>query len=64
MRDGCKVSMDFYVASNGSCFMVTWIIFKIHLLDVGLTENWETMALRTLTNVDLFYFIVCEDPYE
>ena len=64
MQDGCKVHMDSYMASNGSCFMVTWIIFKNHLLEVGLTQNRETMALRTLTTVDLFYFIMCEDPHE
>ena len=29
-----KVYMDFYVASNGSGFMVTWTIFKNHLLEV------------------------------
>ena len=29
MQDGCKVSMDSYMASTGSCFMVTWIIFFI-----------------------------------
>ena len=45
-------------------FMVTWTIFKNHLLEVGLTQNQETMALRTLTTVDLFYFIMCEDPHE
>ena len=56
--------MDSYMASNGSCFMVTWIIFKNHLLEVGLTQNQETMALQTLTTVDLFYFIMCEDPHE
>jgi hypothetical protein len=64
MQDGCKVYMDSYVASNGSCFMVTWIIFKNHLLEVGRTQNRESMALRMLTIVDLFYFIVCEDPHE
>jgi len=32
-----------YMASNGSCFMVTWIIFEKHLLEVGLTQIWETM---------------------
>ena len=64
MQDGCKVYMDSYMASNGSCFMVTWTIFKNHLLEVGLTQNQETMALRTLTTVDLFYFIMCEDPHE
>ena len=37
---------------------------KNHLLEVGLTQNRETMALRTLTTVDLFYFIMCEDPHE
>ena len=56
MPDGCKVHMDSYMASNGSCFLVTWTIFKNHLLEVGLTQNWETMALRTLTAVDLFWF--------
>ena len=29
-----------------------------------LTQNLETMALRTLTTVDLFYFIMGEDPHE
>ena len=33
-----------------------------HLLEVALTQNWETMALRTLTTVDLLCFIMCEDP--
>ena len=46
---------------------VSWslgLFFNNHLLEVGLTQNWETMALRTLTTVDSFYFIMCEDPYE
>ena len=63
MQDGCKVYMDAYMASNGSRFKVTWTIFKNHLLDIGLTQNRETMVLRTLTTVDLFYFIMCEDPH-
>jgi hypothetical protein len=41
------------MASNGSYFMITWIIFKNHLLEVTLTQNRKTMALRTLTTVDL-----------
>ena len=62
MQDGCKVYMDSYMALNGSCFMVTWIVFKNHFLEVGLTQNhWETMALRTHTTVGLFCFIMCED---
>ena len=46
---------------------VSWslgTIFKNHFLEVGLTQNRETMALRTLTTVDLSYFIMCEDPHE
>ena len=54
LQDGCKVYVDSYVASNGSCFMVIRSIFKNRLLEVGLTQTRETMALRTLTTVDLF----------
>jgi hypothetical protein len=64
MQDGCIVYMDSYVASYGSCFMVTWIVLENYLLEVGLTQNRETIALRTLTTVDLFYFIIREDPHE
>ena len=64
MQEGCEVSMDAYMASNGSCFMITWIIFKNYLLEVGLTHSPETMALRTLTTIGLFYCIMCEDPHE
>ena len=46
MQDGCKVSMDSYMASNGSYFMVTWIVFKNYFLEIGLTQNQETMALQ------------------
>ena len=34
--------------------------FQNHLLEVGLTQNWETMALRMFTTVDLFYYIMYE----
>jgi hypothetical protein len=64
LQDGCKVHMDIFMASNGSCCMVTWIIFKNHLLEVGLTQNRETMTLWMLTTVDLFYFIMHEDLHE
>ena len=60
----CEVYMDFYMASNGSCFMVIWTIFTNHLLEVGLPQDRETMALRTLKTVDLFYFIMREDLHE
>ena len=64
MHDGCKVWVDPYMASIGSCFMVTWTIFKNHLLEVGLTQNHETIALQRLTTVGLFYSIMCEDLHE
>ena len=48
MQDGCKVYMDSYMASNGSCFMITRIIFQNHLLEIDLTQNRATMALRIL----------------
>ena len=62
MHDGCNVYMDSYMAFNGSCFMVTWSIFKNLFLEVGLTQTRETMALRTLTIVGIFYSIMCVDP--
>ena len=34
-----EVYKDFYVASDGSCFMVACIVFKNRLLEVGLTEK-------------------------
>ena len=61
MQDGCKVYIS-YMASHGSCFMVTRTAFKNYLLEVGLTQNRETMAIKNLANVDLFYFIISEDP--
>ena len=62
MRDGCEVYMDSCMVSNGSCFVVTWTILKDHLLEVGLTQNRETMAFRNLTTVNLLYFMMDEDP--
>ena len=44
MQNGCKIYMASYMASNESCFTVTWTIFKNHLLVVGLTQNLETMT--------------------
>jgi hypothetical protein len=52
--------IDSYMALNGSCLKITWIVFKKHLLEVDLTQNWETMELQMLTTVDLLYFIMCE----
>jgi hypothetical protein len=62
MQDGCKVYVDSHMNSNGSCVMVTWVIFKNHLLEVGLTQNRKTITHLMLTTAGLFYFIMCEDP--
>jgi hypothetical protein len=64
MQDGCKVYVDLYLVPNGSRFMITWTIFKNHLLEVGLTQNQETATLLTFTTVDIFDFIMHEDPRE
>jgi hypothetical protein len=64
VQGGCKVYMYSYMASNESCFMIIWIIFKNHLSEVSLTQNQETMALWIVTTIDLFYFIMCEDPHD
>ena len=61
MQDGCKVYMASCMASNRSCFMVTWTILKNYHLEGGLTQNRKTMALQTIITIDLFYFIMCED---
>ena len=37
---------------------------KKYSLDVGLTQNWETMAHRRLIIVGLSYFKMCGDPHE
>ena len=64
MLDGCEVYMGSYVASNGLHFRVTWTIVQNHLLEVGLTQNRETVTLRTFTTVGKSCFIVCENSHE
>ena len=46
---------------------VSWsvgLFSKNHLLEAILPQHQETTALQTLTTVDLFYFIMCEDLHE
>ena len=76
MQDGCKRYMDSYMASNGSCFMVTWTIFKNHLLEVGLTKigrPWHSehskpllysivSCMRTRMNRNLLKLHLVEGP--
>ena len=45
-------------------FKVTWTILKNYFLKVGLTQNQDTRAFPMLTTVDLFYFLMVEDPHE
>jgi hypothetical protein len=48
-----EVYMDFYMVSNGSCFMVTWTILRNHLYLLGPlhTRDWEpvTNTLQALS---------------
>ena len=37
------------------------LFLKNHVLEVDLTQNWETMAHRNPIIVDLLYFIIYED---
>ena len=65
MQDGCKVYVDSYMASNGSCFMVTWTVFINHFLAVVVLIQIRETKARTLTTVDHFkilYFIYCIFP--
>jgi hypothetical protein len=57
MQGGCKVRVDSYVASNGSCFMVTWTILKNRLLELDLAQNREAMNLQDLTMI--YYILAC-----
>jgi len=59
-----KVYMDSSMILNGSLFMVTWIVFKNHFLEVGLTQNQETTAFRVPATIDLFKLYMCEDMCE
>ena len=62
MQDECKVYMDSFMASNESCFMVIWSIFKNQLLEVGLTQYQETMAFGMLTTIALLLFYHVRGP--
>ena len=53
---GCKGDVDSYMASNGSCFMVTWIVFNNRLLEVGLTQQ---SGDRGTLNAHNRWFVVC-----
>ena len=56
LQDGCKNLHGFLHGIEWIMFHGHLDYFKNHLSEVGLTQNRETMALRTFTTVDLFYF--------
>jgi hypothetical protein len=66
----CECKMDVkstWIPTRRQMDHVPWslrTIFKNHHLEVGLTQNQGTMALRTLTTAGLFYFIMCENPHK
>ena len=65
MQDGCKVHMNFYIALNGSCFMVTWTLFKTHLLGVGFNTKLGDHGTRRSHNHWYYYILACvRTPYE
>jgi hypothetical protein len=56
MQDGCKVCMVSYMALCGSCFMVTWILFKNS--SFGDRLNTKAGGLRGTPNTHNCWFIL------
>ena len=54
MQTRCEVYMDSYMASNGSCFVVTWSLFKSFLLRVGLTKPLGDHGIPNAQHRDRF----------
>ena len=44
--------------------MVIWTTFENHLLEVGLTQNYDIMPIWMIATIDLFLFVMCEHPHE
>ena len=68
MQDDCRVYMDSYTASNGSCFMVTWTMSYSQKPPLGGRPNTKPFGDHGTSSahkpIGLFYFIMCEDPHE
>jgi hypothetical protein len=59
---GVKVYMNSYMASNGSCFMVTWTSFKNQLLEVGsnkIGRPWHSACSQPL----IYFILSCVRTY-
>jgi hypothetical protein len=62
MQDGCRLCIDSYVASNGSCFHVHLDYFQNSFLGGKPNTGLEDHGTPNAHNHDLFCFILCEDP--
>ena len=64
----CKMDVKFaWIPTRHQMEHVSWslgLFSQIHLLEVGLPQKRETMALPMLTTADLFYITMREDPHE
>ena len=64
-QDGCKKSTRFFTWHSMDHVSRSLGLFsKTIFLEVGLTQNQETVALRKLTTVDLFSLIMRENLHE
>jgi hypothetical protein len=64
MMDG-KVYMDFYMASNGSCSLVTWsVLQKPPLGGRPNTKPGKPQHSERSRPLVYYIFIMCEDPHE
>ena len=64
MQDKCRVYMDSYIRSNGSCFMVSWILFKNHVYSkVGLNTKPGDHGTLKAHNCWFILFYHVWNPY-
>ena len=54
--------MHSYMTSNGSCFVVTWTIFKNHLLEVGQHKTKRPWHFECSPPFFILFYHVWESP--
>jgi hypothetical protein len=62
MQDGCKVCMDSYMASSGSCFHGHRDYFQKPPLGGRSNTKPRDHGTPIFTTIGLLCFIMCEDP--
>jgi hypothetical protein len=65
MQDGCKHFKPTWIPTWHQMDHVSrslGLFIKTVSMEVDLTQNQETMALRNLTTVNPLYSIMCEEP--